>query len=243
MTNYNDTQLRCMTLCSIPERKLTDALQKVIDDCEEDAGKKVSGGGLCDRCRIQSIALNRFYESNLPAGYWDLTMDNFKGFPGLRKKYEELTNDIQKTYSEGASVCFLGSHGVGKSMISIEILKKAVLTGYSCLYVNLTDIISLVANGSSSEKLLGRKNLMQTDFLVIDEVDSRHFSDGASSFFARTLEDVFRVRLQNLLPTFMCTNSNRMLDAFPPDLKRSLESLTKKITMFPVLGSDFRGVK
>src|SRR5438094_537444 len=109
MVSYDETLPRCKSLCTVPERKLTDALQSLLDNCEEDQGKKV-GVGSCDRCRIQSIALNRFYDSNLPVGYWNLTMDNFKGFPGLRKKYEELTNDIHATYSNGTSVCFSGSH-------------------------------------------------------------------------------------------------------------------------------------
>ncbi len=233
---------RCSALQNVPERKLTDGKKKILSECEEDRDKKFDAG-VCQKCRIRQQALDRFANSNIPVEYWNLNMDvEFQGFPGLLKKYNELIADITVTYDNGTSICLLGSHGLGKTFCVTSLLKHAVLKGYTTLYVTLSDIVNLIVSGETSDKFNGRRELMQVDFLVIDELDNRHFgSDLAADLYGRILEDVFRARLQNKLPTFMCTNSQKIEDAFPDKLKKSLGSLLKKVEKFVVLGSDFRG--
>lgn len=224
---------------------MTDALKKTISDCDADNGKKISDGSICDKCRLQNIAINRYAQSNIPISYWSLSMEeDFHGFDGLLKKYNEVIIDIQQAYSNGISMCFAGSFGTGKTLTAACILKKAALVGYSCLYTTLADIVNLVGTGSTEDKFSGRKELMQIDFLVIDEFDSRWMSgEKGVDFFGRTLEDIFRSRLQNKLPTFMCTNSPNPVDSFTGSLKKSIGSLMKKMEIVPVLGSDYRGNK
>jgi DNA replication protein DnaC len=184
----------------------------------------------------------RYAESNIPVEYWPLEMDsNFEGFPGLKKKYDELAVDPHATYDKGVSVCFAGSFGVGKTMSCCCLLKRAAQAGYSCLYVTLGDVVSLVASAPVEEKYIGRKELMGVEYLVLDELDPRWWaSDAAAELYGRTLEDVFRARLQNKLPTFICTNHPKVNDLFTGALKKSLNSLMNKMEIFSVLGVDFR---
>jgi DNA replication protein DnaC len=100
---------RSKALNNIPNKKLLEMLS-VIENSDEDIKAK----------SIKGIALNRYAESNIPIEYWSLKMErDFKGDPKLLDKYKEYTADIKSAYINGTSICFAGSHGVGKR-ISLE---------------------------------------------------------------------------------------------------------------------------
>lgn len=134
---------------------------------------------------------------------------------------------------------FIPTHN---TMTTACILKKASEKGYTCLYTTLSDIVSTLTVAGAEDKHLSRKELVMVDFLVIDEFDSRFMpSDNAADLYARTLENVFRTRSQNKLPTLMCTNSPNVVESFNGQLKQSIGSLMSGyIKPFPVFGEDFR---
>jgi DNA replication protein DnaC len=168
--------------------------------------------------------------------------DHFIGDPNLLKKYNEYVEDIPKRYQTGESFCLAGLHGLGKTMVVTNILKKAVNKGYTGLYTTLSDIVSTITQGSQEDALIARKELALVNFLVIDEFDNRFTSsENSSNLYARTLEGVFRTRAANKQPTLMCTNSPNIVESFSGAMKSSIDSLLKGyITMFPVFGIDQR---
>jgi DNA replication protein DnaC len=184
-------------------------------------------------------AFNAYFEANIPVDYWFRDMHNFTGDKSLVKRYDELTSDVKQTYKYCKSVCFSGSHGVGKSLTCGCILKRVVETGeYSGLYLNMTDIIHVMTTANSEDKALARSQLMDVDFLVIDEVDQRFMgTDNAADLFGRILEPVIRGRIQNRLPLFFCTNSPKVVDSFTGPLKASITSLMKMVTVHPIISS------
>lgn len=222
---------RCKALNNIPNKKLLEYLN-YIDKTENDQKIKV----------IKSIAINRYAESNIPIEYWKLNMENdFKGDNRLYVKYEEYIKDIKKSYIDGESICFAGNHGIGKSFCVSCILKKASQKGYSCLYSTLENIVNVTTQGIGEDKYLSKRELNMVDFLVIDEFDNRFMSGNGIDLYARSLENIFRTRSQNKLPTLMCTNSPNIIETFNGSLKDSLNSLMKGyLTIFPVFGEDFR---
>jgi DNA replication protein DnaC len=121
------------------------------------------------------------------------------------------------------------------------ILKRVVETGkYDALYVNLTDIVNLMAS-QSDEKLDARKMLLSVDFLVIDEFDDRFMgTENAADLFGRILEPVLRSRIQNQLPLFLCTNSPNVVASFTGPLRASIQSLMRVVRIVPVLDKDHR---
>jgi hypothetical protein len=127
------------------------------------------------------------------------------------------------------------------TMTAAAILKKAAIKGYNCLYVTLSDIVAVTVSAPADDKYYARKELLNVDFLVIDEFDPRYMPTGASSdLFGRTMEDVLRRRSENKLPLFMCTNSPNVVESFEGAIKYSIESLMNYAQIIPVLGTDFR---
>jgi len=169
-------------------------------------------------------------------------MKSFQGEAKLKEKYYEIIKDLPGIYTKGMSLCFAGLHGVGKSSVVTNIIKTSTLKGYSGLYTTLSDIVSTMLSKEESEKYIARRELTTVDFLVIDEFDSRFMpTDNASDLFGRTLENIFRTRSQNRLPTFMCTNSPNVVETFSGPIKQSIDSLMKGyVKVVPVFGEDFR---
>lgn len=198
---------------------------------------------LDDKIKVLKIkALNRFYESNIPVEYWDVSIKNFPGNKLIVSTFDDYTRDLNKSYIEGRSICLCGTHGVGKTTLLSSILKVATIKDYSCLYTTLSDIVNAITS-NSEEKSIIKKELNTVDFLVIDEFDSRFIgSENAGDLFARTLENIFRTRSQNKLPTLLATNSPNVLSIFSGQLKASLDSLfSGYIESITILGKDLRG--
>lgn len=189
-----------------------------------------------------TTAINRYADSNIPIEYWDLTINDFAGDARLKQKYAEYIADVKQSYISGKSLCFAGQHGVGKTTIATLVLKRACHKGYTCLYTDLSNVVSVLTTATSEEKFIARKELCMVDFLVIDEVDPRFVStDQAVDLFARSLEGIFRTRSSNKLPTIICTNSPNIVETFKGSLKVSLDSLfSGYMEMFVVFGEDFR---
>lgn len=227
--------LRSKSLNNIPQRKL----QEILSDIENSDNSQ-------EHKYVKSIAINRYAESNIPIEYWSLKMDkDFKGDPKLFQKYSEYISDLKASYVNGTSICFAGSHGVGKTLTVTSILKKASNKGFSCLYTTLSDIVHVLTSSNNEDKFIARRELTLVDFLVIDEFDSRFMpSENAADLYARSLENIFRTRSQNKLPTLMCTNSPNVVESFNGPLKASVDSLMKGyLKVFPVFGEDYRKKK
>lgn len=234
---------RSNSLNTIPKKKLQQKIVDAIHKCTECSQKNIDSDLLCKRCSMISIAYNRFAESNIPIEYWDIKMEkDFIGYSVLKEKYAELSKDLKNTYFSGKSYCFAGSHGVGKTTTVSCVLKAANLKGYTGLYTTLSDVVNVLTSSAPSERYDARRELVMVDFLVIDEVDNRFIAtENASDLYARTLEVIFRTRSQNKLPTFICTNSPNIVEAFNGALKASMDSLFNGYMEFiPIIGEDFR---
>ena len=218
-------------LISIPQKKLDSVIQSIEKDHE--LSQKTKG--------LMIEAVTRYANSNIPVDYWYREMTDFTGDRGLLKKYEEITSDMQRSYGHGVRICFAGKHGTGKTMVACNVLKRAVEKGFSALYITLTDVVTLMASNNVDGKYQARQSLLTVDFLVIDEFDPRFMgSNNAADLYGRILEPTLRTRIQNTLPTILCTNSPNVLAGFSGSLQQSISSLMSLVKTVPVLGSDYR---
>jgi DNA replication protein DnaC len=208
--------VRSRALNCIPQRKLQAAID-AINNSEDSLENK----------RVKLDAINRWAEANVPMLYWSLKMErDFKGDPRLLEKHNEYVADLKASYVGGSSICLAGKHGTGKTMCLTSILKKTANKGYSSLYTTLSDVVGVLTQNGSEDKVLARRELVMVDFLVIDEFDARFMpSENAADLYARSLESVFRARSQNKLPTLMATNSPNPVESFNGALRDSIDSL------------------
>lgn len=198
----------------------------------------------CQKCNAMNSVLQLWANANIPVKYWRLRMADFIGPASLKKIYDDITTDLNKSYKEGTALCLTGSHGVGKTMTVTNILKFAIVKNYSAFYTTLNQIVLSLTSHSDDSRVDIRKLFTSVDFLAIDEFDPRHMgSDNASDLFGRILEDIFRTRVQNNLPTLMCTNSPNVQESFHGSIKGSISSLMSYVKEVPVIGKDLRKEK
>lgn len=217
----------------------------MVQSCPICSQKKISNieqayDGLCEKCSLMLVAYNRYAQSNIPIEYWHLDMKDFTGSKELKKAYDHITNNLGRAYNDGISVCFAGTHGVGKTFASTGILKLACQKNYQCLYTTLSDMINVLINAPHDDKYLAQRELSMCDWLVVDEFDSKYISDGGADLFGRMAEHLFRTRTQNKLPTVFCSNSPNPIEAFNGSIKASIESLFNRVKIIPILAEDFR---
>lgn len=221
--------MSCPALRNVPKNKLLHAI-----------AQKESGSLTTGQLSAIKTAYTRYFEANIPYIYWDLEPDKNLKNEDLKNVYHSIVDDLAKTYNNGNKLCFAGNFGTGKTLVCSAILKRALEKGFGGLYTTLTDIISVMTTNSAS---LARKELFSCDFLVIDEFDPRYMpTDSAADFFARILEDVVRVRVQNRIPLFLCTNSPNPVAAFNGSHYEAIKSLANHMDIIPVLGKDYRPI-
>lgn len=200
--------------------------------------------GICSKCVKAHKLIDLMSEANIPAGYWNLTMNNFEGPERLKDIILSYSKQIDKNYRKGKSICLSGNQGTGKTMSSICILRVALKNNYSAYYTTASDILNDMTNSKFLHNT--RAKLRNSDFLVIDELDSRFFvSDSAKELFSGIYENIFRYRSHNLMPTIICTNETAgILDVFRGPAKQSIDSLNNQyLIVCPFAGKDFRKIQ
>jgi DNA replication protein DnaC len=193
------------------------------------------------KCSKALRLVDSMAESNIPVGYWFIRMKDFTGPPVLKDIVDEYTANIKDHYINGSSICLAGNQGTGKTMSSICILKSALKRNFSAYYTTASDIMAEMTNYQESSGI--RKILRNSDFLVIDELDSRFFpSDAQKELFSSIYESIFRHRAHNTLPTIICTNeTDDILNVFRGASIQSITSLNKQyLNIYPFVGIDFR---
>lgn len=199
--------------------------------------------GACIRCTKVQAMIDKMGDSNIPVGYWFLNMKGFKGPQQLADVTNEYIKDLDVNYLSGKSICVSGNQGIGKTLSAICILKAALKANRSAYYITASDMMSEVANYDNNVNI--RKILRESDFLVIDELDSRFFtSDSVKEFFSSIYENIFRFRSHNTLPTILCTNeTENVLNVFSGQCVQSIKSLhTQYLINYPMAGLDVRNV-
>ena len=170
-------------------------------------------------------------------------MRSFKDFAGdqkFKEKIKPVVSDIDSFYDKGASMMFVGNLGTGKSYMACVILKMAISKGYDCKYTTMADIIDGITSHNSHNVI---KDFLSTEFLVVDEFDSRWIfpSEKTERLFGLNLEHIVRSRFQNHLPTILCSNTEDVDSVLSGDFSKSFRSLRSKyLEVIYVGGKDFR---
>ena len=150
----------------------------------------------------------------VPRRFCDKTIEDFntygkKSLSSIKKFVEDYINDLDTNVEENRGICFIGSNGVGKSLLSCIILKEMYKHRYSCRRVTFSSYISAYTESwgaNKSEKDVIESELYEkykgVEFLVLEEIGKEIDSKIAKPI----LEDLLRYREEHGLVTIICTN-------------------------------------
>ena len=220
----------------IPTTKISRVKKKIQKDCTE------CGGIGCDKCLSKTSRIDKYALANIPVRYWNLSFKDFSGDPNFKKIIKEKISNIDETYDDGKSFMFIGGLGTGKTYVACCMLKIAIISGYSSAYTTMADVVSnILSKDIDTAKYY--EYLLNKDFLVIDEFDSRWIfpSEKSEQLFGSSLEYVLRTRFQNNLPTILCSNNDDVDQILGGFFAKSFKSLrSENIELYVVGGKDFR---
>jgi len=197
----------------------------------------------CSVCAQQAQFLEVIASANIPTAYWFLRMKEFQGAPSIKTAVVDYVKNMPAHYENGEGICFEGTPGTGKTYGMCSILKSALRKDYTVYYTTFSELVFYLSEADAKIKSKFYHTVTRADFLCIDEVDSRHFSDSDQSFnfFGRAFERIIRYRTQNNLPILLATNEASITDAFRGQFKKFVESLlAPTVKIIPALGKDFR---
>ena len=208
---------------------------------KNDVSNRCGCGIGCAKCTNMRMFIDNMSDASIPEAYWLLSYKDFVGSEHTRKNTEAYIDHIDEKYGAGASLCFAGPPGTGKTMSACTIIKAALKSGYTAYYTTMSDIAFYLVDNMYKTSFYHK--LVGTDFLCVDEVDARHFADTESSenFFGRSLERVFRYRIQNRLPIIFATNHSSLNEAFTGQFRKIFESISSQsVHTIAAFGTDHR---
>lgn len=150
----------------------------------------------------------------VPRRFCDKTIEDFntygkKSLNSIKEFVVNYINDLDTNVEENRGICFIGSNGVGKSLLSCIILKEMYKHRYSCRRVTFSSYISAYTESwgaNKSEKDVIESELYEkykgVEFLVLEEIGKEIDSKIAKPI----LEDLLRYREEHGLVTIICTN-------------------------------------
>ena len=134
-----------------------------------------------------------------------------KSLKSVKSFVAEYISHIDENIEDNKGILFVGSNGVGKSLLSCIILKEAYRHRYSCRRVNFSAYISAYTESWGAGK--GERDVIEQDpsdkytgvaFLVLEEIGKEIDSKIAKPI----LEDLLRYREEHGLVTVVCSNLN-----------------------------------
>jgi len=217
----------------ISPRKIALEKKNIVKNCNT-----CKGSG-CHVCLTYCSYIDDMVEARIPVDYWYRKMHDFYGDINFKNVVIKYMDNIESEFQRGLTYFFTGERGRGKTMAACCILKKAILPdyGYTAYYTTLTDLVSNIIIDSRIQM-----EIRYYDFVVIDEVDQRFFPTQASmELYGNQLENVLRGRMQNRLPTIICTNSSDTSQIFSGEFKKSFDSLGSQFSkIYAAGGKDAR---
>lgn len=221
----------------VPQTKKQYIIDKIKAECPNCHGQE------CSVCRSKVARTALYARSGIPVDYWDKSWKQFNGDPNFKKLIrDKILTRIDSVYENGESYAFVGNLGIGKSYAACAILRIALMNNFRAKYETMSSVINtMLSSNIDSNKYL--KELMEVDFLVLDEYDVRWIfpSEKAEQMFGSTLEHILRNRFQNKMPTILCSNTVEIDKVLSEDFSKAFESLrTQYVKIVYVSGKDYR---
>ena len=150
----------------------------------------------------------------VPKKFCNKTISDFdtfgkKSLQQIKTFVQDYLDNLLDNVEENNGICFIGSNGVGKSLLSCIILKEMYRHRYSCRRVTFSAYITAYTESWGANKTdrdVIEQDLLDkykgVEFLVLEEIGKEIDSKIAKPI----LEDLLRYREEQGLVTIICTN-------------------------------------
>lgn len=202
------------------------ALKKAQEKCLKNHGYEsdyINPHYQCSLCKDQGIlengetcdCLKRLKSDLRYAGFCkELPLDGFSFdtfsldyYEGENKKDMEkilLTcKDFAKSFPKTDNLIFSGGTGLGKTHLSLSIVRKVVANGYSAMYNSAQNFFNLIERDNFGKSDLGiSEGLISCDLCVLDDLGAEF----STSFTQSALYNILNSRIIAKKPTVISTN-------------------------------------
>lgn len=180
----------------------------------------------CD-CKREVMLRCALRSANVPREFWEVESLEFEWNKPARAVVEKYLEDLAGARREGRGFLMIGANGVGKTACACVVLCRAARAGYSIAYLTAHGLVTSVIPATRDPELNAwRRQLLEADFLVLDEMGKEHRAAG-SEFAVSELDSLLRWRRGELRPTILCTNLEAREFASPELYGESLWSILR----------------
>lgn len=118
------------------------------------------------KCMTKLTQYKRYSDANIPLEFWEFTTEDIdpEFDKNILKNYKFFKNNIEKCILNKVQFWFTGHNGLGKTTISLLMLKDVLDSGYKGLIINAFELITMLYKDRENE-------LHDYDFIVVDEFD------------------------------------------------------------------------
>ena len=174
--------------------------------------------------------LHRLFQAGIPQEYWTLGLDDLR----VPVKYVVHVKNFLRGYRnamyQGLGMMFLGSNGIGKTTLMVEVGKHLSLIGYKVIYFTFQDYINKKFTNLPID-------ISCYDAVLIDEIGKAYGKPG-SDYVPKTFEELVRQIISLNKVSIFATNSSisGMKELFGSSV---FSALRRKVQMIPMKGDDY----
>lgn len=219
-----------------------------IFNVEKDNNLVLSNKAKQCSCSVKVYFYSLYKNSNIPFEYYDLSIKDFlpKDDDGKKIKLEigAVLENIKMFYESGYGLFFYGPSGTGKTMLAVEVLKKALrrdLTGYYEWFPEIIDAMMKKGYSADPKKEFYNNIFENCSVLVIDEL-GKEIQDAYN--FKR--QDISRILEINILKkrsnktTILISNINSLEELEKQYGTYVSSVIRQKFRPINLIGADFR---
>ena len=193
----------------------------------------------CD-CKTQKKLMSLYTKANIPYEYWFKNLSDFVGDKKFADEINDYCNNMKSYHNNCIGLFLYGKNGRGKTLLAIDLLKRALKNKFKAFFVSYASIVSLFTSGWKSDiaKRDFERNIEETDFLLIDDL-GKEFKT-ANGLAESILDSVIRYRKG---PIIITSNKNieELRTLYGNTFGESLASLIYGKTIHAhMTGRDFR---
>ena len=163
------------------------------------------------RCRTQKQQAKLLECARIPPRYEKCTLDSYKPLEGkywrFQKRAKDYANAFVKEYpAVDRGLLFAGPVGVGKTHLSVAIIRQLIENGFDCLFYEFGTLLKEIQNSynpiSQTSELKVLAPVFEARVLVLDELGASKPTDWVRD----TMMQIINTRYNNRRLTIFTTN-------------------------------------